>query len=306
MWSTLALLVGLLQPAGGATLQITVAPKEASIEVDGKKQSLRLGGRVLVAPGTRQVTARAPGHSPQTRKVEVVAGQTLRLVFKLAPAKGPVAAAPAQGPLAQPATRPVPAKAPGVAPKRDTVAAPAKAPAKKPEEPEEPEEPAGEVSRAPARRPVEERAPSVTTKPKAGTDEAPTTERRPRATRPVPDGAPAPAPGPVPGPQSTKPQAVLAFLVGGAAIAGGIWAGLEANERADAFNDSVDRRAKQRFKRETETWALGANVLYGVGAAGVALGALLWIMDPADRAATRAAVAPLPEGGAVVGLGGTF
>jgi len=101
---------------------------------------------------------------------------------------------------------------------------------------------------------------------------------------------------------SMRPLAGLLILAGGAAITGGVIVGLSVQEKADEFDDSVRRREKRELKEEAESRAMIANVLYGVGATGVLLGALLWSAD----GGTYAEVAPLPGGGGYVGLRGSF
>lgn len=105
-------------------------------------------------------------------------------------------------------------------------------------------------------------------------------------------------------PTDLRPFAALSFAIGGLAITGGVIAGISANEKAEEFNRSVSLRQKQTLKDETESRALVSNVLYGVGATGVLVGALLWAMSPDES--HYATAAPLPGGGAMVGFGGTF
>ncbi|MCA9540056.1 MAG: hypothetical protein KC620_14260, partial [Myxococcales bacterium] len=102
---------------------------------------------------------------------------------------------------------------------------------------------------------------------------------------------------------SYKPWAILSFVVGAAAVTGGAIMGMKADDSADQFNNSVSRNEKRNLKDDVEFQATAANVLYGVGAAGIVIGALLWSLDPAD---SYAEVAPMPGGGAYVGWGGTF
>jgi hypothetical protein len=101
---------------------------------------------------------------------------------------------------------------------------------------------------------------------------------------------------------SMRPLAGLLILAGGAAITGGVIVGMSVQEKADEFDESVRRREKRDLKEEAESRAMIANVLFGVGATGVLLGALMWSAD----GGTYAEVAPLPGGGGYVGIRGSF
>ena len=105
------------------------------------------------------------------------------------------------------------------------------------------------------------------------------------------------------GSQSLRPWAILSFVVGGAAVTGGYITSGIAQDRADEFNTSSNRTEKLSLHKKAKDMETVSTVLYGVGATGVVLGALLLAMDPGDR---RATVAPIPGGGAMVGYTGSF
>ena len=92
------------------------------------------------------------------------------------------------------------------------------------------------------------------------------------------------------------------ILAGGVAITGGVVVGMSVQEKADAFVESVRRSEKRDLKEEAESRAMVANVLYGVGATGLLLGALMWSAE----SGSYAEVAPLPGGGGYVSVKGTF
>lgn len=281
MTSVLALVFALLAPQPTATLEIKTDPANASVYVDGKQVKLQKS-RVKVKPGTRKVRVSSSGHRSQTKTVKASGGKTYRLSFELArtTSKRPVAKTPSKRPGAKaPSKKPV-AKTPAKRPSKRPVA---KRPSKKP------------IAKSPRKKP--------TTKPRPR--KKPTVAKRPTGARPV--GAQPASPQPIrddrqAGPPSYRGYAIVSFLVGGAAIAGGAYMGSQADESADEFNRSVDRFDKQELKDDTEFQATAANVLYGVGAAGVVLGALLWAAEPDYRYS----VAPMPGGGTYVGVEGRF
>ncbi len=276
MTSVLAFVFALLAPPPQAILDIDVSPSNASIYVDGKRVKLSKG-RVSVDPGTHKVRATRSGYRGQTRVVTTKAGKTYRVELKLArttskaPSKRPSAKSPSKRPA-----------------KRPSAKSPSKRPAKRP------------VAKRPSKRPVKK--PTVSKRP----TRKPTVGKRPSGSSPRPSARPA-SPQPIrdeaqPSAPSYRGYAIVSFLVGGAAIAGGAYMGTQADETADEFNRSVDRRDKQELKDDTEFQATVANVLYGVGAAGVALGALLWAAEPDYRYS----VTPMPGGGTYVGVEGRF
>ncbi len=285
MTSVFALVFALMAPSGTATFDITVSPSDASIYVDGKRVKLQKG-QVSVKPGTRSVKVSRSGYRSESKTVKASKGKTYRLKFSLSktsskrPAKKPVASkTPSKKPVAakRPSKKPR-AKRPARKPMKKPVASkrPSKRPVKKPRtKPRPNKKPA--VGKRPSKRPV--------TSPGA----------RPVGAQPIRDEA-------QPAPPSYRGYAIVSFLVGGAAIAGGAYMGTQADESADEFNRSVDRLDKQELKDDTEFQATAANVLYGVGAAGVVLGALLWAAEPDYRYS----VAPMPGGGTYVGVEGRF
>lgn len=304
MLTTFAVLVGLLAPST-AKIVVKSTPSVSTVEVDGKKTQLRFGA-INVKAGKHKITVRRSGYASQSKTVSARAGKTTTVTFKLVRAKA----------VKKPATKkPVIV---GRRPIRSPVKTPSKRPATKKPVAKKP------VAKKPVRKkPIKKKPrygkkttpvvgkkknPRIKRKPKVATGRRPKTTRRPRTSRPrgttgVAGGYNQPPP-PRRRRTSYKPWAVFSFVVGGLAVTGGVLAGMQADDKAKEFNDSVDRRDKQTFKDEAEGWALGSNVLYGVGATGVVVGALLWAMDPGDGYAAQ--IVPLPDGGAMVGVGGTF
>lgn len=303
MLATFAVLVGLLAPGGNATLEVSVTPRNATVQVDGKTQKINLGGKISVSPGSHRVSASAPGYSSESQTVNTAAGKTSKVklsLSKAAASKSPISTKKPTT-VAPVAKRPA-AKRP--ASKRPVAKRPvAKRPVSKRPVAKRPVA----AKRPIGNKPVGAKRPAVAKKPATGVATRPKTAARPNNNRPVSGGGNVNGATPVAAerrPMSTKPFAVLSWIVGGVAITGGVLAGMEAQDYADQFNDSVRRREKQGFKTDAENWALGSNVLYGVGATAVVVGALLWALDPADS--YGASVAPLPGGGAYVGFGGSF
>jgi len=285
MTSVLALVLALLAPPSTAILDITVSPSDASIYLDGKRVK-PLKGRLTVKPGSRTLKVSRSGHRSESRTVKATGGKVYRLKFSLskttskAPAKKPVA-------TKKPTTTKKPVTKKPVATKKP-VKRPTKKPVKRP------------VAKSPTKRPVKK--PSTSPRP----TKKPTVGRRP-SKQPAPRPVAAPGAQPIrddvqPAPPSYRGYAIVSFLIGGAAIAGGAYMGTQADESADEFNRSVDRFEKQDLQDDTEFNATAANVLYGVGAAGVVLGALLWAAEPDYRYS----VAPMPGGGTYVGFEGRF
>jgi tRNA A-37 threonylcarbamoyl transferase component Bud32 len=81
---------------GTVELEVTVEPREATLEVDGKRVQ---PGAVQVPrkPGTVRIVARAPGYVPQTRDVSAAGDGRVHLALKRAPASPVKPASP--GPL---------------------------------------------------------------------------------------------------------------------------------------------------------------------------------------------------------------
>lgn len=275
MGTVLAMVVALMAPPATATLELNLKPDSATVHIDGKQVKLRKG-LVKVAPGKRSVKVSAKGYRSAAKTVTAIKGKVVTLKINLvkagAPAKKPVAKKPA---AKAPAKKPV-ARRPA---KKPVGKRPAKTPVRKPV--------AKRPVRKPAKKPVRKPAEKPVAKRPAGA--------RPVGAQPVRDTRQPAAP-------SYRGYAVVSFLVGGAATAGGVILGMQADEKADAFNRSTDRFEKQELKDDTEFRATAANVLYGVGAAGVVIGALLWAAEPDYRAS----IAPMPGGGTYVGFEGRF
>ena len=315
MLTTFAILVGLLAP-NTATIAIDAQPKPSLVEVDGRKVQMRLG-KITVKAGKHKITVHRSGYMSQSRYVSASVGKTAKVKFRLVKkgtkspaAKKPGAKKPAMKKPAvkKPAAKKPAAKRPAAkkptsgfvkrpGAKKPVAKAPiSKRPAKKtPVGRKKPTTVGRKPTVAAGKRPKIKRKPTVGARPK--------TKPRPRTTRPS-GGAVAGDTAPAPRRSRTnyKGWAVFSFVVGGAAATGGVLAGMQADDKADEFNRSVDRGDKQTFKDEAEGWSLGSNVLYGVAATGVLVGSLLWAMDDSYQAS----VAPLPGGGAYVGIGGTF
>ncbi|MFN3199022.1 MAG: PEGA domain-containing protein [Bradymonadia bacterium] len=334
MLQILALLVGILgapAPKGGQ-ITIDVKPGDAKVTLDGRVVKGFKSGRPFNASAGRhtlQITRK--GYKGDKRSVTVAKGKTLRINvglkkvgnFSVAPVKVRPKAKP-KGPIVvnkgpkkgkggaakKPAVKGGFVMKPGggkVKPGKPTVKTPVRGPtAKKPtKKPVVAKKPA--VTKKPkvtskpkvAARPKARPKPKVTTRPKT----------RPRNNRPVavrpnnnqPNGVRGAAPYRRP---SLKPWAALSFVVGAASIAGGVVVGLQAEDKAEEFNDSVFLDDKRELKQDAENLALGSNVLYGVGAAALLIGGLLWAMD--DSGSTYGSVTPMPGGGAYVGFGGSF
>lgn len=308
MITTFALLVGLLAPSTGKLI-VTTSPSQASIYVDGKKTNAKSGKALTVPAGQRKVTVKASGYGDQTKSVLVKKGGTAKVSIKLSkggkramiPVKKPGAKKPAsKKPFAKrPASKKPSSKKPVT--KRPATKKPV---AKRP----------GKKTPIKKRNTIKRKPKTVARKPKVGKKTQPRVARKPNVTRKPTTtrprsggGVSGVAPQPQPQPRrrtSTKPAAIFAFVVGGLAVTGGVLAGMQADGKADDFNTSLDRREKMDLRDEAEGWALGSNIAYGVGATAIVVGAVLWAMDDSDGYA--ASVAPLPEGGAIVGLGGTF
>ncbi|MCB9522766.1 MAG: PEGA domain-containing protein [Myxococcales bacterium] len=315
MITTFALLVGLLAPSTGKLI-VTTSPSSASIFVDGQEANAKSGQAFTVPAGQRKVTVKASGHKDQTKSVLVKKGGTARLTVTLSKAstrktlvpvkkrtsKKPTFKRPTTGTAGATtdgSKRPVSKKP--VAKRPETKRPVAKRPGKK-----TPIKKTNTVKRKP--KTVVAEKPRVGEKPQPRVASKPNVTRKPVNTRPragggggVSGAAPEPAPARR---TSTKPAAIFAFVVGGLAVTGGVLAGMQADGKAEDFNKSLDRREKMDLRDEAEGWALGSNIAYGVGATAIVVGAVLWAMDDSDGYA--ASVAPLPEGGAIVGLGGTF
>jgi serine/threonine protein kinase len=104
------LAVALRPPSTGEVTFMVSPSKGARIEVNGEQ--VELNTLLSLAPGRYRVVASAPGHQPQERTVEVVAGQKTPVPMTLTPAgETPSAAAQPPQPPANPGT---PAQNPGV------------------------------------------------------------------------------------------------------------------------------------------------------------------------------------------------
>ncbi len=324
MITAFAVLIGLMAPSSGQLL-IQAQPSTVSVTVDGKAMPYKPGKPMAVAAGRRKVEVSQRGYQTQTRTVMVKAGGQTKLSFKLAKGGLPKAIAgkaPAKKPtLGRPTVRKPAAKRPAT--KKPAIKQPtSKQPAAKRPATKRPVAKRPTNKRPITKRPVTKKPgvakkpatsrPVVAKKPRTGTKPTvtrkPMVRRKPTTTRPAVGGGGVNGAAPVaPAPRSRpslKPWAVFSFVVGGLAVTGGVLAGMQANDKADEFNGSVDRREKLGLKDDAENWALGANVAYGIGATAIVVGGLLWAMDPGDGYA--ASISPLPEGGAMVGLGGTF
>ena len=66
-------------------LTLTVEPAEARLEVDAAPATRDANGRVLLDPGTRQLTLTLPGYLTETRSLSVSPGDDLQLTVQLAP-----------------------------------------------------------------------------------------------------------------------------------------------------------------------------------------------------------------------------
>lgn len=324
MLSVLAFLIGLLgAPNVSGNVALNVSPSNATVKVDGKViKGFKSGRAFQVSPGRHTLQVTGQGYKADKRSITVKKGQTLRLKVSLSKATGGMVKAPikvrpkTKGPLIKTPSKKKPAakapakgvtltpgrKAGGVATPKIT---PGRKPAKRP------------VARKPVTRKPSSKSP-VVAKPKVTARPRPKT-RQPRpkvTTRPQTRPKTVTDPGPAVRPAGVrdsnpparranyKPLAALSFVVGAAAVAGGVVVGMKADEAAEDFNSSVFLEQKRGYKDDAENLALGANVLYGVGAAALLIGGLLWAMD--DGGSTYGTVAPTPDGGAYVGLGGSF
>lgn len=271
MGTILTLVVALLAPAGSGRILVDVTPDNATIQLDGKRVKPSKGV-LTVTPGKHTVKVSANGYRSESEAVNVKSGGAVKVTLNLK--KFPLAKSPSK----RPSKRPVA--------KRPTSKAP--------------------VAKAPAKRPVKKPA-TTGPRPKTPVTRKPTVAKRPATARPVQPAARPVGAQPIrderqPSAPSYRGYAIVAFLVGGLATAGGIYLGLEADDSAAQFNDSVRRSEKRDLKSDVEWQSTGANVLYGVGAAGILVGALLWAAEPDYRAS----ITPLPDGGAYVGVEGRF
>ncbi len=233
------------------------------------------------------------------------------------PKPGPVAkpdAGPKPGPVAKPgpAPRPVPI---GKTPDRDPPKSPVAKPGGKKDDGFRPKPKDDDGPRAkprddgPKPKPKADDGPRPKPKddarrPRPKTDDRPRPVRKPRGSGGGGYGNDGVRDGRDTGPTSLKPYAALSFVVGGLAVTGGVVAGIYADKSADKFAEETVLAKKRDFKEESENRAMLSNVLYGVGATGMVVGALLWAMSP-DEGAYGAQVVPLADG-AMVGWGGTF
>jgi hypothetical protein len=345
MLHVLALWVGLMAPAAGgdARLLLTVDPADSTVLVDGKElRGFKSGTAVPAKPGNFIITVEHAGYGSEKREVKLVKGETTRVSIKLdkkeakpapvakgdAPAPKPKADAPAPKPTVtpRPTAKPGPSVRPNVGgkptvkPKPESgpiVGAPTNKPVAKPkaddDKPTVKPKPKDDDDKPAFKPKPKDDDDKPTVKPKPKDDQPPPSRPRP-VHKPHGDARPVASPQPAGGTgadyppdnsrTSLKPYAALSFVIGGLALTGGVVAGVYANKSADEFNHERRLDVKQDLKTQTEQRALASNVLYGVGATGMLVGALLWAMDPGDGG--HAEVSPLPEGGAMVGWGGTF
>jgi hypothetical protein len=137
----------------------------------------------------------------------------------------------------------------------------------------------------------------------------------PRTTVPPVPALPPPVVPPVSQPRAAEPAreagsglrvaGITTAAVGGAALLAGIVLNLKANSMASDFekyNGYTDSRESERKSYETWGW-----VSYGVGAAGIATGAVLYVLGVRAGRGTSPAVAVLPSsGGAALLVGGAL
>lgn len=319
MITAFAIVAGLF--AGGTgKLVVDVVPSNAIIEVDGKQVRDKT---ITVRAGKHEIRVRASGHRTKVERVAVKAGRTTKVRIRLARVSGkkvaigrkPVSRKPAFVPLKRTAkpTKPgrVVVKRPGRKPNarkpgRTAVFVPARG--KKP------------TAKKPGRKPVRTvRTRTVKTKTRKGTktvktrtvsSRRPNVRKRPtkrgRATgkrRPAARGARSNGGNARRNRRSSlRPWAVLSFIVGGAAVTGGVIVHGMANDKADEFNSSRNLVEKRKLHEDAKGLDTVSTVLYGTGATFVVLGAVLLASEPSYNAS----IVPLPEGGAMVGYGGTF
>ncbi|MGK0358521.1 MAG: hypothetical protein ACI9U2_000810 [Bradymonadia bacterium] len=295
MVTTFAVLVGLM--AGGAgKIELNVSPNNAIVEVDGKQIKSRT---VSVKAGNHKVVVRASGHSARSQTVRVASGKKTKVTIRLkrSTAKKAVVRAPGRKGVTVIGRRPA-AKKPikrGVKGKKIAVRRPVnvRRPVKKTVVRKTVKKKT--VGRKVVRKTVKKKTTVVKRRPAKRT----TGKRRPAARNTVRGNRG----GGRGGSQSLRPWAILSFVVGGAAVTGGYITSGIAQDRADEFNTSSNRTEKLSLHKKAKDMETVSTVLYGVGATGVVLGALLLAMDPGDR---RATVSPIPGGGAMVGYTGSF
>ena len=338
MFTAFAMIVGLMAPSPYGTIRLDIKPDSATVEIDGKLVQ-KGETKVKAKAGTRKIVVMKSGYLPTKELVKVLPGKTVEVKIRLKVAKKTTTKTTKKTVTKRTTTRGgFKTNQPRTTTKttktkttrKTTIRTGAKVPRSKPKAKRPAHKPKIQIGggkKAPRRGPVVGRSPGKSKSPAAKPDRRPTakkrrptakkrrptakkrrkTKRRRRKTRPRAVAGGGNGVRDTAQPQrrpSTKPWAVLAFVVGGLAVTGGVVAGLAADSSADDFNSATKRRAKMDLKDDTENMALLSNVLYGVGATGLVLGGVLWAMDPADN--YRAQVAPLPGGGAMVGLGGSF
>ncbi|MBU0553573.1 hypothetical protein KKF91_17620 [Myxococcota bacterium] len=322
--TTLMALVITLSGLGGQTTPLTVdvSPKDATLHLDGKP--IQAGRAVPVSAGRHTLKATRKGYKSQSKTI-IAKGKAVRvsIILGAQPQASEPTAPRGKKPIARERKPPVRrGGARTIAPVRDE-RQPSGGTLTRDAQPKPPADPIRDV-RVPDRRVPDRGVPDKKPAPR----EADAAPRRadngakgytpgPRRRRVPPrevvedrtrkNDAPPPDGGQASGRTtrqrgSLKPLAVVSFLIGGAAIVGGVVTGKMADDAADDFNASRFYDKKINYKQEAEDLSLGSNVLYGVGAVGIGLGALLWGMD----SAYQASVAPMPGGGAYVGVGGSF
>jgi len=118
------------------------------------------------------------------------------------------------------------------------------------------------------------------------------------------------APVTAPKRSSASSRKVWGYSVGGvglAAVVGGVVAGLSAKSAYDsekAAAASGDLSAYESYKDQAKSRALMADVLYGVGAAGVGVGLYMVLTGPSAAAPVAVNVSPTPSGALLVLSGG--
>jgi hypothetical protein len=131
---------------------------------------------------------------------------------------------------------------------------------------------------------------------------------------PAPQPAVEPAPAPAPVTEDDGPKRVwtwVALGIGGAAgIAGGIVGGLSLKRTDDFIGECGDHTCPPSEADERDsikTMSLTADILYGVAAAGIITGVILFFVEPDDEGDVDVAVAPsAPPGGAGLAVSGRF
>jgi len=93
--------------------------------------------------------------------------------------------------------------------------------------------------------------------------------------------------------------------LGVALLGAGIGLGVAALGQQDSFHASIVEADKRHFRDMAKSYAIGADVLYAVGAAAVGVSAYFLYRGFRPAPSAHAALVPLDHGGALV-VGGTF